>query len=238
VRILTSFLSGTNIRFYRLLIAVCLCAGALDISVSGYGYSDDYIGYLGETIALHGVAYNSDEISLFMTGPGLPENGVALTDTSQRADQGQFTTVDVDSSQQWSFKWDTSKIKNQIDPGTYMVYAVNAPVDKSNLAGHSYQSMRVDLKDGALSPDRVSSGTKYTVNLADDDPDITYTVRTTLTTVPTTSPPATVPVVTTVPTTVPTPTPTKKSPVLPTTAVVGFALAVGLYLTFAPRNEP
>ena len=238
MRILASFLSATNIRFYRLLIAVCLCAGALVISVSGYGYSDDYIGYLGETIALHGEAYNSDEIYLFMTGPGLPENGVTLTDTTQRADQGQFTTIDVNLNQQWSFKWDTSKIDNQIDPGTYTVYAVNAPVDKSDLAGHSYQSMRVDLKDGALSPDRVSSGTKYTVNLADDDPDVTYTVRTTLTTVPPTSPPTTITVETTVPTLTTTPLPTKKSPVLPSTAIAGFALAVGLYLTLAPRNKP
>ncbi len=216
------------------MIAACLCAGALVISVSGYGYSDDYIGYLGETIALHGEAYNSDEIYLFMTGPGLPENGVTLTDTSQRAEQGQFTTVDVDSNQQWSFKWDTSKLENQIDPGTYMVYAVNAPVDKSNLAGHSYQSMRVDLKDGALSPDRVSSGTTYSVNLDYDDP-VTTLVTTTVTTLPPTSPPTTITVVTTVPTTAP--TPTKKSPVLPCTAIAGITLAVGLYFTFVARNQ-
>jgi len=218
------------------MIAVCLCVGALVISVSGYGYSDDYIGYLGETIALHGEAYNSDQIYLFMTGPGLPENGVTLTDTSQRAEQGQFTTIDVDSNQQWSFKWDTSKLENQIDPGTYMVYAVNAPVDKSNLAGHSYQSMRVDLKDGALSPDRVSSGTKYTVNLADDDPNVTYTVRTTVTTLPPTSPPTTIHVVTTMTTTAP--KPTKKSPVLPCTAIAGITLAASLYVTFVARNHP
>jgi len=216
------------------MIAACLCAGALVISVSGYGYSDDYIGYLGETIALHGEAYNSDEIYLFMTGPGLPENGVTLTDTTRRAEQGQFTTVDVDSNQQWSFKWDTYKLENQIDPGTYMVYAVNAPVDKSNLAGHSYQSMRVDLKDGALSPDRVSSGTKYSVNLDYDDP-VTTLVTTTVTTLPPTTPPTTIPVVTTVPTTAP--TPTKKSPVLPCTAIAGITLAAGLYVTFLARNQ-
>ena len=219
------------------MVAACLCAGALVISVSGYGYSEDYIGYLGETIALHGEAYNSDTIYLFMTGPGLPENGVTLTDTSQRADQGQFTMVGVDSSQKWSYKWDTYKLENQIDPGSYMVYAVNAPVDKSDLAGHSYQSMRVDLKDSALSPDRVSSGTKYTVNLDYEDP-VTTTIGTTVTTVPPTSPPTTISVVTTVPTTVPTPTPAKKSPVLPGVAVAGVVVAVGLYLILVPRNKP
>lgn len=220
----------------RITLLALLCVGVLAIPVSAYGYSTDYEGYLGETIALHGVAYNSDQIYLFMTGPGLPENGVTLTDTSQRADQGQFTTVGVDSSQQWSFKWDTLKLEDQIDPGTYTVYAVNAPVDKSDLAGHSYQTLSVDLKDGKLSKDRVSIGTKYAVNLADDDPITSTTIMTTVTT----SPPAPTTAVMTVPTTVPTPLPTttKKSPVLPGAAVAGCVIAAGLYLSFAPRNKP
>ena len=68
-----------------------------------------------------------------MTGPGLPENGVTLTDVTQRADQGQFTVVDVGSNQQWTMTWDTARLQSQIDPGTYTVYVVNAPVDKSQL---------------------------------------------------------------------------------------------------------
>ena len=104
-------------------------------------------GYLGRTIDLSGVSYNSKEVYLFMTGPGLPDDGVTLTDTTKLASQGQFTMIDVDSSQQWSMKWDTSRIENNIDPGTYTVYVVNAPVDKSNLAGHSYQALIVYLKD-------------------------------------------------------------------------------------------
>jgi hypothetical protein len=226
--------------FLRIMVLTLLCTGVLAIPVSAYGYSTDYEGYLGEIISLHGEAYNSDQIYLFMTGPGLPENGVTLKDTTQRADQGQFTTVGVDSNQQWSFKWDTLKLEDQIDPGTYTVYAVNAPVDKSNLAGHSYQTLSVYLKDGKLSKDRVSIGTNYAVNLADDDPNVTYTIRPTVTTPLPTSPPTTIPVVTTAPTTVPTPLPTttKKSPALPGVAVAGCAIAAGLYLSFAPGNKP
>jgi len=218
-------------RVYLCIIAACLCIGTLKIAVSGSGDSEDYIGYLGETINLHGVLYPGDQIYLFMTGPGLPENGVTLTDTSQRADQGQFTTVGIDSSQHWSFKWDTSRLKNQIDPGSYYVYAVNAPVDKSNLEGHSYQSMRVDLKDETLSPDYVSTGGHYTVNLADDDPDVTYTVRTTVTTVPPTSQLVTMTVMTTMPvTTPPPPAPaTMKTPVHSCIIIAGITVAACMY---------
>jgi hypothetical protein len=190
--------------------------------VAAYGYAEDFEGYLGETIDLHGVAYNSDEIYLFMTGPGLPADGVMLTDTSRLASNGQFNMVDV-SNGQWAMKWDTSRIENQIDPGTFTVYAVNAPADASNLDGHSYQVMSVYLKDGQLSKNRVSVGTHYTMNLADDD--TTATTRVTIT-VTTTTPPATPP--TTEPTavvTTPLPTPTtKKSAVLPFIAIIGLAI--------------
>lgn len=213
-------------RLRSCMLIICLCAGMLVTTVSGYGYSEDYEGYLGETIALKGVSYNSDQIYLFMTGPGLPENGVALTDTSKRADQGDFTMVGVDSNQQWSFKWDTSRLENEIDPGTYLVYAVNAPADKSSLAGHSYQTLSVYLKDGRLSKNRVSVGTKYTLNLADDDPIVTTTV----TTVPPTSPPTTIMTGTTVTTVVPTTTPARKSAALPFVALLGIIIAGGIFI--------
>ena len=51
-----------------------------------------------------------------MTGPGLPANGVTLTDTSKQADQGNFNMIDVDNNQEWSMKWNTARIQNSIDP--------------------------------------------------------------------------------------------------------------------------
>ncbi|NMB78344.1 MAG: hypothetical protein GYA23_04545, partial [Methanomicrobiales archaeon] len=92
---------------------------------------------LGSILNLHGILYKGDRVYLFMTGPGLPANGVSLTDISQRADQGDFTMVDVDSGQEWAFKWNTARIMNEIDPGTYIVYATNEPVDKAHLGGES-----------------------------------------------------------------------------------------------------
>jgi hypothetical protein len=214
------------LRFCSLTLLVGLCAGVLVISVSAYGYSEDYTGYLGETIDLHGVSYNSDAIYLFMTGPGLPENGVSLTNPLRKADQGYFTTIDVGSDQQWSFKWDTSKIENEIDPGTYIVYAVNAPVDKSSLDGHSYQTLSVYLQDSDLSKDRISVGANYTLRpgrLTDGT-----AVTTTMTTVPPTSPPTTAVPETTAMTVTPASTPTQKSALTPFAAILGTVIIGGI----------
>jgi len=203
-----------------LLLLTVLCAVSLMPVASAYGYSEDYEGYLGETIALHGVSYSGDTIYLFMTGPGLPANGAPLTDPTKRADQGYNTMVGLASDQTWSFKWDTSKLNRELDPGTYLVYAVNAQADASSLAGHSYQTLSVYLKDGALSKDRVSTGAKYTLNLLDDDP----TVVTTATTVPPTTPPVTTaPETTVVTTSVPSAPAATKSPLAPLLVITAMA---------------
>jgi hypothetical protein len=89
---------------------------------------------------------------------------VTLTDVSQRADQGQFTIIDLDSSQHWSLKWDTSRIWNDIDPGTYLVYVSTEPVDYSHLGGSdTYKTLSVYLKDPGT---RTGTGgsTSYTLN--------------------------------------------------------------------------
>jgi len=222
----TSFSQNPAAWGRSLLLLTVLCAASLMPIVSAYGYSEDYEGYLGETIALHGVSYGGDTIYLFMTGPGLPANGAPLTDPTKRADQGYNTMVGLASDQTWSFKWDTSKLEREIDPGTYLVYAVNAQADASSLAGHSYQTLSVYLKDGALSKDRVSTGAKYTLNLLDDDP----TVVTTATTVPPTTPPVTTALEITVITTSvpPAPAATKSSlaPLLVITAIAAGYLYV------------
>lgn len=223
---------ATGFRPHIVTILVCICTILLAVSVSAEDYSKDYTGYLGETIALSGVAYNSDTIYLFMTGPGLPANGVPLMDTTKRADQGDFTIIGVGSDQHWLYKWDTSKLENQIDPGTYLVYAVNAPADASSLAGHSYQTLSVYLKDGMLAKDRVSVGAKYTLNLADDDP-VTPIMTTVTTVAPTSPPPTTIPE-TTLTTAAPAPVTTTKSPVPPVVVII--ALAAGAFC-IALRNR-
>jgi hypothetical protein len=172
---------------------------------------------LGDTLNLHGVSYTGSSVYLFMTGPGLPENGVTLTDVTQQADQGKFTQIDLDDKQEWSYRWNTAHIENEIDAGTYLVYVTNEPVDKANLGGsNSYQTLEVYLKKSTASRVSVGSGATYTLNpqmhasvqvptLAITSPTLTPTPPPT----PLTTPPTTVPA---------TPLPTTKAP-LPTAAV-------------------
>ena len=120
---------------------------------------------MGETITLHGVSYVGDSVYLFLTGPGLPENGVTLTNTDLRADKGQFTVVGLDDNQEWTYIWKTSRIANEIDYGTYTVYVTNEPVDKAHLGGtSSYKTLSVFLKDSGASKVSIDSGKSYTLN--------------------------------------------------------------------------
>jgi hypothetical protein len=222
-----------------LVLLTCLCACLVVSPAAGAGSQipQTFTGYLGDTILLSGASYNSNTVYLFLTGPGLPADGVALTDTTQLADQGQFTIVTVGSNQMWNLDWVTSRIEDQINPGTYTVYVVNAPVSKPNLAGHSYQILTVTLKDtGTRHQGTVSVGTSYTLNpgsLTDD----TVAAAPVITTAPPTSPP-TLPAPNTTTTTPPvmtvTPAPTQKSASLPWEALLCVAV-IGVIRVFS-RN--
>jgi len=144
------------------ILLVCITPG---IVISSASAADAYYdGYLGDTIDLHGVSYTGTQVFLFMTGPNLPTDGVTLTDISQRADQGHFTTVDLDSNQQWSFKWNTARIQSLIDPGTYTVYISTEPVDFSHLGGTStYKTLSAYLRNPETPQGSSGPGT-YTLN--------------------------------------------------------------------------
>ena len=107
-----------------------------------------YEGYMGDVVDIHGISYTGTEVYLFLTGPNLPTNGVTLSDPTQRADQGHFTIVPLDSNQQWSYRWDTRAGSSRTDPGTYTVYVTTEPDDLANLGGTStYKTLEVYLQD-------------------------------------------------------------------------------------------
>ena len=202
----------TGILFACILAAIMILpATAADANIEAE---------LGDTLTLHGVSYIGSSVYLFLTGPDLPENGVTLTDVSQRADQGKFTQVDLSSNQEWSYRWDTSRIDNEIKAGTYLVYVTNEPVDKAHLGGlGSYKTLEVFLTDSGASRVSVSSGLSYTLN-----PEMHSSVAapllnlTTPSTAPTTLPATETPVITLSPA----PRPTTKSALqLPGTLLAG-----------------
>lgn len=106
----------------------------------------------GDTIPLSGYSPTSNQVYLFLTGPNLPTNGVALNDITKRADEGHFTVVQVrGEDDSWSYKWSTSNIHGRLDDGTYTIWVVNGPNDRSNLQNAEYGTISVTLGKPVIS---------------------------------------------------------------------------------------
>jgi hypothetical protein len=99
---------------------------------------------MGDEVTLSGAATSGPYVYLFLTGPNLPENGVALHDITKRADRGYFTKVSVDGDR-WSYTWHTGSINGKLDEGTYTLWVVSGPNDRSRLAQADYRTISVTL---------------------------------------------------------------------------------------------
>jgi hypothetical protein len=104
--------------------------------------------YLGNTVKLSGYSYDSQTVYLFLTGPNLPANGVALDNIYRGADQGGFTQVSVDDHDHWEYDWGTT---GGLDAGTYTVWVVNSPTDRSHLSEAEYSTISVSLGNPSVS---------------------------------------------------------------------------------------
>jgi hypothetical protein len=159
-----------NSRIMGGIVVFFLCIVSCLLIPAATGADVDIEASMGETITLHGSSYVGDSVYLFMTGPGLPANGVTLSDTSQRADQGHFTVVSLDDNQEWTYVWKTSRISSEIDPGTYTVYVTNEPSDLAHLGGSgSYKTLSVFLKDSGVSKISIDAAHSYTLNPEDHE---------------------------------------------------------------------
>ncbi|MDD1691773.1 MAG: PEGA domain-containing protein [Methanoregula sp.] len=108
--------------------AILLIIGFL-ILTTCVSASMEITAYIGDTIPLSGNSYGSSTVYLFLTGPNLPVNGVALNDITARADEGHFT---------------------ELDAGTYTVWVVNRPLDRSNLVKADYSTISIRLATPVL----------------------------------------------------------------------------------------
>ncbi len=102
--------------------------------------------YPGSEITLTGMSTGSDTVYLFVVGPNLPSTGGRLEDPAtpvRSGDRESFTTATVDADDHWTYRWRTGEAG--LDPGTYTVYAVDAPVDRSDLSGRGYTTISVTL---------------------------------------------------------------------------------------------
>ncbi|MDN7025260.1 hypothetical protein FGU65_10215 [Methanoculleus sp. FWC-SCC1] len=161
-----------------LLAVLVSCAAASSITA-----------YLGEEIPLSGSGTGTDTVYLFVTGPNLPADGGSLSRPFSpvvTGEPGTFTTAEVGADTGWTVTWDTTGIG--LDAGTYLVYAVDAPVSRSGLAGHAYAVTPVIL----IGPG--SGGGVTTATTLPASPDsTTLPLRTARTAAPTPTSPAPTP---------------------------------------------
>jgi len=94
----------------------------------------------GEDIPLGGTASGADTVYLFMTGPNLPDQGIALAGGTPvtTGDPGSFTRVDVNTDGTWSYTWRTGSIGRILDDGTYTIYIVDRPLAPADLDDSSF----------------------------------------------------------------------------------------------------
>ncbi|MDD1682088.1 MAG: PEGA domain-containing protein [Methanoregula sp.] len=129
---------------------------------------------IGDEVTISGAATSGPYVYLFLTGPNLPENGVALHDITKRADRGYFTKVSVDGDR-WSYTWHTGSINGKLDEGTYTLWVVSGPNDRSRLAQADYRTISVTLgkpfitvdtpvQPGSMDLQSVPDGASVTVN--------------------------------------------------------------------------
>lgn len=133
------------------LVTTVLIAGMLFLS-SGAVASGIQVA-MGEDVEIAGYATSGPFVYLFLTGPNLPVNGVALHDLSKRADQGGFTKVSVDGDDHWAYTWHTGSMNGRLDEGTYTVWVVSGPNDRSRLAEADYRTLSVTLGKPVVSVD-------------------------------------------------------------------------------------
>src|SRR5512137_1157543 len=121
--------------------------------VSGAATAAGIQVYTGDIVTLQGYSTGSQTVYLFLTGPNLPVNGVALDNINARADQGHFTQVDVDSNDHWIYRWGTNSVGGRLDAGAYTVWVVDSPTDRSHLNGASYRTISVGLDTPGITID-------------------------------------------------------------------------------------
>ncbi len=113
----------------------------LDIHKEGTGSN-----FLGDTINLYGTNTYSSDTYLILTGSGLDQNGVTLTDLSAKASDGHFSTAATNAAGTWTYTWDTNAvIGGSLVPSTYTIYAMDTPADLSNMDNH-YTMLSITFK--------------------------------------------------------------------------------------------
>jgi len=124
-----------------------LCFLVALLVYSGHSSGADINEKIGNRVDLKGTAVSADSIYLFVTGPGLPSDGVRLDYMKVPVVTGEpasFTVTDV-SNDRWAFTWNTARQGFSLKEGIYTVYAAKKPVGKSSVSSAVYGTISVSL---------------------------------------------------------------------------------------------
>jgi hypothetical protein len=135
------FLNVVVLILLSLLVISSVSASDTEVSVH---VSGDQRYYGGEDIQISGTNTVTDKTYLFLSGPNLPSTGgsIKVTDPKNATnkvvndDETNFQVVKVQSDNTWSWTWKTKNIA--FEAGTYTIYAVSTPKDKTDLANTTY----------------------------------------------------------------------------------------------------
>ena len=121
--------------------------------------------HLGDDVSFSGINDETSTVYLFLTGPNIPANGgqIASIDpknfTVQDGKVQTFKAAPV-SSNTWTWTWPTGL--SHLDPGTYTIYALEAPRDQTNLGSTTYATYSVILTRDSGQGASLSTGTTQT----------------------------------------------------------------------------
>jgi len=155
--------------------------GAVTIVAAG-----DQSYYLGEEVKFSGTNTETYKTYLFLIGPNLPTQGAMIQNSDPRNagapgvtnnDASTFKVVDVNGDNTWSWKWGTANYA--LDAGTYTIYAVSQPNDKSHLQNAAYGTVSIIIKkpfvSATASQSTVAKGDRvYITGTAEGDPGSVY----------------------------------------------------------------
>jgi trimeric autotransporter adhesin len=139
------------------LLVTPVLAGQVTITARG-----DQSYYRGEEITFSGTNTETGTTYLFLIGPNLNTNGAQLTAPganviNQHPDT--FVQADVGGDTTWSYKWGTGSLP--LTAGTYTVYAVSYPRDRTNLAGVQYGTVSIIIKKPFIDAKMYQNGDEF-----------------------------------------------------------------------------
>jgi uncharacterized integral membrane protein len=138
-------------RTWLLVAAVLLIALLVPVAAAENTLTVSAVPHIiepGGVITLNGTVTGVTTIAvyLFISGPGLDARGVTLENLNIAAGRGLFTTAPVNMSDgSWKYKWDTSVIIGNLEPGNYTLYVVSSPVDRLRFQKEDFATAEITV---------------------------------------------------------------------------------------------